>query len=288
MAIGTSNPAMNERIFAREAGEEQAGWASPTGSRPVETQPGGAGGGVPPETVSPWTPAAPVARDYPTMTIGGVVAAASVLIALVVAGGIYGYQSVTVTGDSVNMPGWVILPLLGGLGLAFLTIFRPQLARITSPLYAVCEGVLLGAISHVFEVNYKGIILQAVALTIGVFVVMLFLYATRIIKVTEKLRTCIIAATGAIFVVYLVDLVVRLFGGDMGFVHDGGLLGIGFSLLVVGVASFNLLLDFDIADRGVAMGAPKYMNWYAAFGLVVTLVWLYLEILRLLSKLRSR
>ena len=145
------------------------------------------------------------------------------------------------------------------------------------------------AISHLFEVQYEGIVLQAVGLTIGVFAMMLFLFATRIIKVTDKLRTGIIAATGRRLPrLHGVDPAANLFGANVPFIHDAGPVGILFSLVVVGIAAFNLLLDFDFVERGVAAGAPRYMEWYAAFGLLVTLVWLYLELLRLLAKLRSR
>jgi len=155
-------------------------------------------------------------------------------------------------------------------------------------VYAAATGAMAGAISHFYEVQFNGIVLQAVGLTIGVFVMMLVLYSTRTIKVTDRLRNGIIAATGAVLLVYLATFVLRLFGADIPMIHDGGLIGIGFSLLVVGIASFNLLLDFDLIERGVKMGAPRYMEWYGAFGLMVTLVWLYLEMLRLLSKLRQR
>jgi uncharacterized YccA/Bax inhibitor family protein len=297
MAYTTSNPAMKDDVFAKATADAtEVGWASPTGPAPATPAPAtpapatpapATAASVPPETVSPWTPAPPRERAYATMTLGGVVSAAAMLIVLVVAGGVFGWQSTTVTTDNVQIPGWILLPLLGGFGLAMVTIFKPTIARFTSPLYALCEGVLLGAISRVYDAQWNGIVLQAVGLTIGVFLLMLFLYATRIVKVTDKLRMGIFAATGAVALVYIVDLVASLLGSDVGFIHSGGFVGIAFSVVVVGVAAFNLMLDFDIADRGVAMGAPKYMEWYAAFGLLVTLVWLYLEILRLLGKLRS-
>lgn len=199
---------------------------------------------------------------------------------------------------SASMP-WMIGGLIGGLIFALITIFKPAASPITAPLYAAAEGLFLGAVSAVYEASfaspvngqaspYTGIVVQAVGLTLGVLAVMLTLYATRIIKVTNKLRTGIIAATGAVFLIYLVAIVMRLFGAEMPFLHDTGPIGIGISLVIVGIAAFNLLLDFDLIERGVQQGAPKYMEWYAGFALLVTLVWLYLEILRLLSKLRSR
>jgi uncharacterized YccA/Bax inhibitor family protein len=178
--------------------------------------------------------------------------------------------------------------MLVGLGIAILTIFKPRLARFTAPVYALVEGLLLGAISHVFNIQYEGIVVQAVGLTLGVFALLLFLYATKVIKVTDKLRTGIMVATGAVFLVYMVSLVLRLFGGNVPFIHDSGPVGILFSLAVVVIASMNLVVDFDFIDQGARRGAPKYMEWYGAFGLMVTLVWLYLELLRLLSKLRDR
>jgi uncharacterized YccA/Bax inhibitor family protein len=181
-----------------------------------------------------------------------------------------------------------MLSFFVGLGLAFLTIFKPKFARITAPLYALAQGLMVGAITHLYEIQTQGIALQAVGLTAGVFAMMLFLFATRIVKVTNKLRTGIIAATGAVCVVYLVSIVASLFGAEVPFLHESSLIGIGISLVIVGVAAANLLLDFDFIERGIQAGAPRYMEWYAAFGLMMTLVWLYLELLRLLGKLRSR
>jgi uncharacterized YccA/Bax inhibitor family protein len=279
----TSNPALNDKIFAKEipADHLRTGWASPAGPAALDTAVG-----MPPEVVTPWTPAPPRARDYATMTMGGVVSASALLIALVVIAGVFGWRSTTVTEGNVSLPGWLWVAFFGAVGTAIVTILKPNLARVLAPIYAILEGLLLGAISHLYELQFDGIVLQAVGLTAGVFLLMLFLYATRIIKVTDKLRLGIVAATGAVALVYVVNLVLHLFGSGVPFVHDAGAFGILFSLVVVGIAAFNLVLDFDIADRGVAMGAPKYMEWYAGFGLLVTLVWLYLELLRLLSKLR--
>lgn len=177
--------------------------------------------------------------------------------------------------------------LLVGFGLALLTVFRSGWSHITAPLYAMAEGFALGGLSAFFELRFHGIVVQAVGLTIGVLAVMLFLYRARIIRVTGKFRTGVIAATGAIALLYLVDLGLRAFTHiDLPFIHEGGAMGIGFSLLVVGLAALNLTLDFDAIERGVAHGAPKVMEWYGAFSLRVTLVWLYLEMLRLLSKTR--
>ncbi|NKF21117.1 Bax inhibitor-1/YccA family protein [Solimonas marina] len=177
--------------------------------------------------------------------------------------------------------------LLVGFGLAMVTVFKANWSGITAPLYAMAEGFALGGISAFFELRFQGIVLQAVGLTIGVLAVMLFLYRSRIIQVTDKFRMGVVAATGGIALLYLVDMGLRAFTSiDIPFIHEGGAMGIGFSLLVVGLAALNLTLDFDAIERGVAAGAPKVMEWYGAFSLMVTLVWLYLELLRLLAKAR--
>ena len=197
----------------------------------------------------------------------------------------------------VAMP-WVVGGAIGGFVLALITIFKPKASPVTAPLYAAAEGLFLGAISAMYEASfgsvngqaglYSGIVIQAVALTMAVTLVMLTLYGTRIIRVTEKLRAGIIAATGAVVLVYLASFVLGFMNIQIPYLHSSGPIGIGISLVIVGIAAFNLLLDFDLIERGVKTGAPKYMEWYAGFALLVTLVWLYLEILRLLSKLRSR
>lgn len=231
------------------------------------------------------------------MRLGGVLSASAVLMLVLVVAGWFGWNAVKVSTttdllgrqvSSTTAPPWLFGALIVGLVLAIVTIMKPKLARFTGVLYAVAEGLVLGAVSHLYEVQYKGIVLQAVGLTIGVFIMMLFLFATRIIKVTNKLRTGIVAATGAVMLVYVASIILRLFGADVPMIHSAGPVGILFSLVVVGIAAFNLLLDFDFIERGVAAQAPRYMEWYGAFGLLITLVWLYLELLRLLSKLRSR
>src|SRR3546814_319811 len=177
--------------------------------------------------------------------------------------------------------------LVVGFMLAMVTVFKSNWCNITAPMYAIAEGFALGGLSAYFELRFNGIVIQAVGLTIGVLAIMLFLYRTHVIRVTDKFRTGVIAATGAIALLYLVDIGLRAFTSiNIPFIHEGGLMGIGFSLLVVGLAALNLTLDFDAIERGVANGAPKIMEWYGAFSLLVTLVWLYLEILRLLSKMR--
>ncbi len=223
------------------------------------------------------------------MTLDGVVLRSLILFPILLATGWFGWQSVkTVDGVVTSFPGWLLPVLLVGFGVAMLTIFKPRLSPFTAPAYAAIEGLVLGAISALYEARYEGIVLQAVMLTGAVFAIMLGLYSKRIIKVDDRLRRGIVAATGAVMVVYVISFVMRLFGAQIPFIHDASPIGILFSLVVVGIASANLLLDFDLIEKGVANGAPKWMEWYAAFGLLVTLVWLYLELLRLLSKLRSR
>jgi uncharacterized YccA/Bax inhibitor family protein len=187
-----------------------------------------------------------------------------------------------------------VIPAAGiaGFILAMITIFKPTVAPWTAPIYAAMEGVFLGAISNIIEMQkfakpYPGIALQAVMLTVGTLLVMLFLYGSGTIRVTERLKAGIFMATGAVCFFYLVTMVLRLFGVGIPFVFGATPLGIGFSLFVVGLAAFNLLLDFDFIEEAARRGAPKYMEWYGAFGLIVTLVWLYLEMLRLLQKLAN-
>ncbi len=177
--------------------------------------------------------------------------------------------------------------------VAFAIIFKPNWAPYLAPVYGVLEGLFLGAISafmnELFAKNYPGLVLQAVGLTFGVAISMFLLYNFRIIKVTNKLKSIIIGATIGIAIFYGITMLLRLFGVEMQFMGlDGGWLGIGISLFVVAIAALNLLLDFDLIEQGAATGAPKFMEWYGAFGLMVTIVWLYIEILKLLSRFASR
>jgi len=263
----STNPALNDKVFApQRAVRLDPGYAdtAPAGDQPyVET----------------W-------RSQ--MTLDGVVVKSVALLAIVLATGVLGWRSVERSEFGIQVPGWLLVAVLAGFGVAILTIFKPHLARVTAPVYAVIEGLVLGAISAVYNARFEGIVVQAVALTAAVFAIMLGLYATRIVRVTDKLRRGVVAATGAVMVVYLISIVLGFFGVDVPMIHESGPVGILFSLAVVGIAAFNLMLDFDVIEKGVANGAPKVMEWYAAFSLLVTLVWLYLELLRLLSKLRSR
>ena len=266
---------------------------------PPPPPPTSAGGYIPPapDEVSPWTPGRPPATDYATMRVGGVASATFVLLAVCLVTGVIGWNAVEVVTQEVNgetdvvsssVPWWVWGSIFVGFGLAIVTIIKPKLARITGVLYAAAEGVFLGGISHLFNAQWDGIVLQAVGMTAGIFVAMLFLFVTRIIRVTAKVRMAIVGATLGVALFYLVAMVVSLFGGDMPLLNEPSLLGIGISVLIVGVASFNLLLDFDFVEKAVEAGAPRYMEWFGAFSLMVTLVWVYLEVLRLLALLRSR
>jgi uncharacterized YccA/Bax inhibitor family protein len=218
------------------------------------------------------------------MTVQGTVNKTALLLVLALATASAAWVLGTAGGPGVA--GWAIGASLVGLGVAIATIVRPQWSPVTAPIYALVEGVVLGLVSMWFEASFEGIAIQAVALTFGVMGAMLVLYRTGVIKVTQRFRAGVLAATLGIAVVYLVALGLSLFGVRVPFLWDGSPLGILISLAIVVVAALNLLLDFDLIERGARSGAPAYMEWYAAFGLLVTLVWLYLELLRLLAQLR--
>ena len=178
--------------------------------------------------------------------------------------------------------------LIAGMIIAFVTIFKKVWSPVTAPIYALVEGVVLGLISALVERSYPGIVIQAVGLTFSILFCLLIAYKSRMIKVTDNLRLGIVAATGGIVLLYIVSIIIGAFGARIPFIHEGGLIGIGFSLFVIVIASLNLVLDFDFIEKGAECRAPKYMEWYGAFGLIMTLIWLYLEILRLLTKLQNR
>ena len=221
-----------------------------------------------------------------TMTVQGTVNKTALLLVLALATASASWVLGTSGGPGVA--GWALGASLLGLVVAIATIFRPRWSPVTAPIYALVQGVVLGVVSMLFEARYQGIATQAVALTFGVLGAMLVLYKTGVIKVTQRFRAGVLAATLAIFVVYAVALVLGLFGVQVPLLNDASPLGILISLAIVVVAALNLVLDFDLIDRGARAGAPAFMEWYAAFGLLVTLVWLYLELLRLLAKLRER
>lgn len=187
---------------------------------------------------------------------------------------------------AVAMP-FILVGLVGGMVTALITIFKNTAAPFTTPLYAGFEGLLLGAISKMFEAQYPGIVMNAVALTFGTLAALLAAYSTGIIRPSENFKLGIFAATGGIALLYMVSMVLRMFGMRVPYIHDSSPIGIAFSVFVVVIAALNLVLDFDFIERGAEAGVPKYMEWVGAFGLLVTLVWLYLEILHLLAKLQG-
>lgn len=220
-----------------------------------------------------------------TMTINGTVAKTILLLLVLSAIAVWMWLQVF---QGVNPMPYMIGGGIGGFIIALVTIFKKDWAPLTTPLYAVAEGLVLGALSAIMEYQYPGIVIQAVLATFGTLFAMLVAFQTGLIKVTQKFRMGVFAATGGIALVYLISMVLGFFNINVPFIHEAGLVGIGFSVFVVIVAALNLVLDFDMIEKGAEMGAPKYMEWYGAFGLLVTLVWLYIEFLRLLSKTRRR
>lgn len=218
------------------------------------------------------------------MTIEGAVSRTAMLLALLFASTMLTWNPAHPQAGS----SWILIGGIAGFIVALITIFNKKAAPVTAPLYAVCEGLLLGGISSYYAAQFQGIVLQAVLLTFGTLGALLLAYRSRLIKVTEKFKLGVFAATGGICLFYIVSLVMGLFGFQMPMIWGNGPVGIGFSAVVVVIAALNLVLDFDFIEQGAARGMPRYMEWYAAFGLIVTLVWLYLEILRLLSKLNRR
>ena len=220
------------------------------------------------------------------MTIGGTMNKTFLLFLLLVLAAVYVWNRVL-----TGMPGaggYMTAGFIGGFVLAIITAFKVEWSPYTAPLYAVFEGLALGGLSAVLEAAYPGLVLRAVALTFGVFFTMLFLYRTGIIKATQRFTMGVVAATGGIALVYLVSWIAGMFGANLNFLFGNGSLAIGISLFIVIIAALNLILDFAFIERASEAGLPKYMEWYGAFGLMVTLVWLYIEILRLLAMLSSR
>lgn len=250
----TSNPALNDNTFRGGPGAIYGGWAGAT----------------------------------ERMTLGGTINKTGVLLLLALASASFTWYQFLNTQNAGSVGGLMMLGLIGGFVLAMATIFKQTWAPVTAPLYALAEGLVLGGLSAMFEVRYHGIAMQAVGLTFGTLAVLLTVYRTGIIRVTDKMRLGIVAATGGIALFYLAEMVLGFFHIQFTTVNGSGPIGIGFSLVVVAVAAMNLVLDFDFIEKGVQFGAPKYMEWYGAFSIMVTLVWLYMEMLRLLSKLQRR
>lgn len=226
-----------------------------------------------------------------TMTINGTAFKTMIAIALAMTSGVWTYVQVVAPGAN---PAGVMPFMWGGLivgtVLAFATMFKPNWAPITTPVYSIAEGFFLGTLTGIISMRFPPVNIagQAVALTGGVLLVMLVAYQTGLIRVTERFRMMVTAATGAVFLLYMASFILRFFDVKIPYIHGNGMIGIGFSLFVVGLAAFNLALDFDMIDRMVGHGSPKHMEWYGAFALMTTLVWLYLEVLKLLAKLQSR
>jgi uncharacterized YccA/Bax inhibitor family protein len=280
-----SNPVLNERRM-QAAGNT---WAPPAPSAdhfpPVSGQ-------ISDGPASSWRPQ--------VMTVNGVISATATLFVLLLVSATIGWIATGAPeavrnldgsiGYSYSIPPLAWGGLIVGIGLTFLLMFKPHLAKFIAPIYALAEGFFVGAISRMYETYYDGIVVQAAGATIAVFAVMLVLYRTRIIKVTNRFRKIVVSATIGIMAFYGVCLLIRLFAGagSVSFLSSPSPLGIAFSVFVAGLAAFNLALDFDFIENGAKQGLDKKFEWYAAFGLLVTIIWLYLEILRLLAKLRDR
>lgn len=222
------------------------------------------------------------------MSLSGTVNKTGILLLCAMASAAWVWRAFMESRDLADVGPWLTLGALGGFVVAMVTVFKKEWAPITAPLYALLEGLVLGGVSAVFDFRYPGVAFQAVGLTFGTLFVLLLAYSSGMIKVTNKLRLGIVAATGGIMLFYVAEMILGFFHINFLAINSGSGLGIVFSLFVCGIAALNLVLDFDFIEQGVAYGAPKYMEWYGAFGIMVTLIWLYLEILRLLSKMRSR
>jgi uncharacterized YccA/Bax inhibitor family protein len=263
-----ANPVLNDSAFRQAKAAGGTSWAAPTADSRFGT----------PISDGPIT-------NTGRMTFDGTVTATGVMLALLLVAGGAGWVA---TNGRVSTPIWLVA-VLGSFAIGMFLRFKPNLSPILAPIYSIVMGFALGAISHAYEYIRNGIVVQAIGATVAVFAVMLFLVKSKILKVTDKFRRIVMAATGGLMLFYLVSFVLSFFGFRPAFLNagNGSALGIGFSLLAAGLAASNLAVDFDTVDRGVRSGAPKYMEWYCAFGITSTLVWLYLEILRLLSRLRD-
>ncbi|HEY2419689.1 MAG TPA: Bax inhibitor-1/YccA family protein [Steroidobacteraceae bacterium] len=222
------------------------------------------------------------------MTLQGTIHKSFLLLIVLMGAALWPWSQYLATGN----PSVVYLPVLvgaiGGLVLALIISFRPTTAPYLAVPYAALEGLVIGGISALLEKKYPGIAIQATALTFAVLAALLVAYSTGLIRVTQRFRAIVVGATGAILLLYLVTTVLNLFHVATPFMYNSSALSVGLSLIIVGIAALNLVLDFDLIESGVAQGAPRFMEWYGAFGLLVTLVWLYMEVLRLLSKVRQR
>jgi uncharacterized YccA/Bax inhibitor family protein len=271
-----ANPLLNDKALPAAA-QRTGEWGPPQS----ET----AKGWNPPITDGPVTPWQ-TATDR--MTVAGSASATGVLVVLLLISAVFGWNAVETGLDGqIQFPGLAMVGIIVGFVAVMACYFKPQMARILGPIYAIGQGFAVGAISKAYESYYNGIVIQAAGATVGVLAVMLLLYRVQIIRVTDRFRRIVVGATLGIMVFYLASFVINLFT-DVRFLQSSSLMSIAFSFFVAGIAAFNLALDFDFIEKGSKAGLPKKMEWFAALGLLVTLVWLYLEILRLLSKLRDR
>jgi len=229
-----------------------------------------------------------IATDQGIMTLNGAVNKTFILLLTVIVAASLTWKQAFSTEDPSGAMALMGIGVIGGLIAALVTIFKKEWASVTAPIYAILEGLFLGGFSAMAESMFPGLVMQAVILTFGVFFLMLFAYRTGVIKPTKKFMLGLFAATGAIALVYLVNMILSMFGIYMPMIHSNGLIGIGFSVVVVVIAALNLILDFKFIEDNAKLGVPKYMEWYSAFGLMVTLIWLYIEIVNLLMKLQSR
>ena len=222
------------------------------------------------------------------MSLQGTINKSFLLLVVLLAGALWPWSQYLATGDASVVSSSILIGAVGGLVLAIVISFKATLAPYLSMPYAALEGLAMGGVSALLERRYPGIAIQAVGLTFGVLAVLLVAYKAGLIRATARFRAIVVGATGAIALLYLVSMALGFFHVNVPVLNDATPLGIVVSLVIVGVAALNLVLDFDLIESGVAAGAPRYMEWYAAFGLLVTLVWLYMEMLRLLSKVRRQ
>jgi uncharacterized YccA/Bax inhibitor family protein len=222
------------------------------------------------------------------MTLNGTVNKTGILLILAILSAGFTWNQFAAAHNPASVAGEMMIGGIGGFIFALVTIFKREWSPFTAPIYALLEGLLLGGLSAMLDLRYPGIAIQAVGLTFATLVILLALYSTGVIRVTEKFRLGIVAATGGICLFYVIEMVLGFFGIHFVAINGSGPIGIAVSLFIVAIAALNLVLDFDIIEQGVRNGSPKFMEWYGAFGIMVTLVWLYLEMIRLLSKLRSR
>jgi uncharacterized YccA/Bax inhibitor family protein len=286
-----ANPLLNEK----KVNEAAAGWAAPTSPEMAarSTTIPGSPLATPPTMVPPISDGPVSTWHAGTFTVGGTATATGVLLVILLASAAFGWSRIaSVPADATGRPGFPAMAFVGiivGFICAIVVSFKPMLAKILGPVYALGEGFFLGVISKYYNDAYHGIVVQAVGATLGVFVVMLVLYKTRIIKVTDRFKRTVIMATFGLMAFYMVSMIINIFSPTaVSFLHNGSGIGIIISIFAAGLASMMLAIDFDLIEKGAKAGWPKGMEWYAAFGLLTTLVWLYLELLRLFAALNRR